>query len=78
VTGGAAGGAGLCLLPGHGDADDFLHVDQVVVVVVAEVDLHQVDLAVELTRTAVVGADGHAEVFSDVGGFVGLAGCRPS
>jgi hypothetical protein len=64
--------AGFCLLPGHGDADEFLRVDQVVVVVFAEVDLHEVDLAIELAGTAgVVGADGHAEVFADVSSFVG-------
>src|SRR5450432_399877 len=42
----------FCLLPGHGDADEFLRLDQVVVVVVAEVDLHEVDLAVELAGVA--------------------------
>jgi hypothetical protein len=45
-------------LPGHGDADDVLHVDQVVVAVVAEVDLGEIDLAVEPAAGAagVVGA----------------------
>jgi hypothetical protein len=37
----------VCLLPGHGDADELFGVDQVVVVVFAQVDLHEVDLAVE-------------------------------
>jgi hypothetical protein len=35
------------LLPGDGDAKAFLGVDQVVVVVLAEIDLHPVDLAGE-------------------------------
>ena len=35
------------LLPGHGDAQPLVGVDEVVVVVVAEVDLHPVDLAGE-------------------------------
>jgi len=47
----------VSLLPGKSDAYDVLRVDQVVVVVFAEIDLHQIDLAVELAGTAVVGGD---------------------
>jgi hypothetical protein len=47
----------VSVLPGKSDAYDVLRVDQVIVVVFAEIDLHQVDLAVERAGTAVVGGD---------------------
>ena len=36
-----------CLLPGHGDAEPLIRVNEVVVVVDAQVDLDPVDLARE-------------------------------
>jgi hypothetical protein len=42
-------------LPGHGDAESFLGVDEVVVIVGAEIDLYPVDLAGEPTATSGVG-----------------------
>ena len=36
-----------CLLPGHGDAEPLIRVNEVVVVVDAQVDLNPVDLAGE-------------------------------
>ena len=60
------------LLAGHGDAKPFLGVDEVVVVVVAEVDLYPVDPAGEPAgRWGVVGGDGGAGLVADVGGLVG-------
>src|SRR6476469_665684 len=59
------------LLAGHGDAEAFVGVDVVVVVVGAEVDLDPVDLAGESAGFGgVVGADGCAGFVADVGGFV--------
>ena len=60
------------LLPGHGDAEAFVGVDEVVVVVVAEVDLDPVDLAGEPAGGGgVVGRDGGAGLVADVGRLVG-------
>src|SRR6476659_7444754 len=59
------------LLPGHGDAEAFLRVDEVIVVVVAEIDLHPMNLAPETARSRrVVGGDGGTGLMADVGGFV--------
>jgi hypothetical protein len=33
------------LLPGHGDPEPFLRVDEVVVIIFAKIDLHPIDLA---------------------------------
>jgi len=39
-------------LPGHGQVQPFLRTDEVIMVVLAEVDLHPVDLPVKYTGTA--------------------------
>src|SRR4051812_2249369 len=68
----APGGARWGLLPGHGDAETFFGVDEVVVVVGAEIDLDPVDLAGEPAAVSgVVGRDGGAGFVADVGGLVG-------
>jgi hypothetical protein len=60
------------LLPDHGDAEAFLGVDEVVVVVTAEVELDPVDLAGEPAAAgAVVGSDGGSRLVADVGRLVG-------
>ena len=65
-------GESLSLLPSHGDAQAFLGVDEVVVVILAEIDLHPVDLAGEPAAVGgVVGCDGGAGFVADVGGLVG-------
>ena len=58
-------------MSGDGDHGDEFGVDEVGMVVVAEVDLDDVDAAGEFAGAGVVGADGHAVVGADVGGFVG-------
>src|SRR6187401_1605506 len=59
------------LLAGHGDAKPFLGVDEVVVVVVAKIDLYPGDPAGELTgRWGVVGGDGGSGLVTDVGGLI--------
>ena len=63
---------GVWLLPGHGDAEAFVGVDEVVVVVGAEVELDPVDLAGEpAVLGGVVGGDGGAGLVADVGRLVG-------
>jgi hypothetical protein len=57
----------LSLLPRHGDAEAFVAVDEVIVVVLAEVDLHPVDPAGEPAgRGGVVAADRGAGLVADV------------
>jgi len=58
-------------LPGHGDAEPLVRVDEVVVVVVAEVDLHPSDLAGEPAGAGgVVETDRCARPIADVGGLI--------
>ena len=60
------------LLPGHGDAEAFLGLDEVVVIVGADVELHPVDLPGEPTVSGrVVGCDGGARLLTDVSRLVG-------
>jgi hypothetical protein len=67
-TSGGAVSHPLDLLPGQGNAEALLGVDQVVVVVGAEVDLHPVDLALEAARSCcVVRGDGGAGFVADIG-----------
>ena len=62
----------VALLPGHRDADAFLRVDEVVVVVDADVELDPVDLSGEAAAIGgVVGGHGCAGLVADVGGLVG-------
>jgi hypothetical protein len=59
------------LLPCHGDAEAFIGVDEVIVIVVAEVDLDPVDLGDEpAAPRGVVGGDGRAGFVADVGRLV--------
>jgi len=59
------------LLAGHGDAEAFVGVDEVVVVVVAEVELDPVDLSGEPAAAgAVVGGDSGAGFVADVGRLI--------
>ena len=64
--------ATLFLLPRHGDLQPLLRADKVIMVVLAEVDLHPVDLAGEGTGLAVVvGRDRRAALAADVCRLVG-------
>ena len=36
---------GISLLPGHGDAEPFLRVDEVIMIILAEIELHPVEVS---------------------------------
>src|SRR4029453_7726262 len=62
----------FALFPGHSDAEAFVGVDEVVVIIFAEIDLHPVDLAGEPAAVhGVVGGNGGAGFVADIRCLVG-------
>src|SRR5215207_10514489 len=60
------------LLPGHGDPEPFLGINEVVMIILAKIELHPVDLAREpAVARSVVGGDRGTGLVADVGGLVG-------
>ena len=63
---------GPSLLPGHGDPEAFLRIDEVVMIILAKIELHPVDLACEpAVARGVVGRHRGTGLIADVGRLVG-------